>query len=52
MAPMAGVTDLPFRIICKEYADIGLTTEMVSVKGLYYKDKKTKDNGFRFCESR
>ena len=43
LAPMAGVTDLPFRIICKEYADIGLTTEMVSVKGLYYKDKKTKD---------
>ena len=38
---MAGVTDLAFRLICKEYADVGLTTEMVSAKGLYYKDKKT-----------
>ncbi len=41
LAPMAGVTDLAFRLICKEYADVGLTTEMVSAKGLYYKDKKT-----------
>ena len=38
---MAGVTDLPFRLICKEYGADGLTTEMVSAKGLYYKDKKT-----------
>lgn len=38
---MAGVTDLAFRLICKEYADVGLTTEMVSAKGLFYKDKKT-----------
>lgn len=41
LAPMAGVTDLAFRLICKEYADVGLTTEMVSAKGLFYKDKKT-----------
>ncbi len=41
MAPMAGVTDLPFRLICKKYGAEGLTTEMVSAKGLYYKDKKT-----------
>lgn len=41
LAPMAGVTDLPFRLICKEYGADGLTTEMVSAKGLYYKDKKT-----------
>ena len=41
LAPMAGVTDLAFRLMCKEYADVGLTTEMVSAKGLYYKDKKT-----------
>ncbi|WP_422485675.1 tRNA dihydrouridine synthase DusB [Gudongella sp. DL1XJH-153] len=41
LAPMAGVTDLAFRIICKEMG-VGLTvTEMVSVKGIYYKDKKT-----------
>lgn len=43
LAPMAGVTDLPFRLICKGYGAQGLTTEMVSAKGLYYKDKKTKD---------
>lgn len=41
LAPMAGVTDLPFRLICKSYGADGLTTEMVSAKGLYYKDKKT-----------
>lgn len=41
LAPMAGVTDLAFRLICKEYGAGGLTTEMVSAKGLYYKDKKT-----------
>ena len=38
---MAGVTDLAFRLICKSYGAGGLTTEMVSAKGLYYKDKKT-----------
>jgi len=41
LAPMAGVTDLAFRLICKSYGAGGLTTEMVSAKGLYYKDKKT-----------
>lgn len=36
LAPMAGITDLPFRMLCKEQG-CGLTyTEMVSVKGLYY----------------
>jgi len=41
LAPMAGVTDLAFRTICREYG-AGLTyTEMVSVKALVYKDKKT-----------
>ena len=41
LAPMAGVTDLPFRKICKSYG-CGVTySEMVSAKGLYYKDKKT-----------
>lgn len=42
LAPMAGITDLTFRTICKEFG-IGLvTTEMISAKGLYYKDKKTE----------
>ncbi len=41
LAPMAGVTDLPFRLICKSYGADGLTTEMVSAKALHYRDKKT-----------
>ena len=41
LAPMAGVTDLPFRCICVSYG-AGLTySEMISAKGLWYKDKKT-----------
>lgn len=43
LAPMAGITDLPFRIICKKYSNPGLVcTEMVSSKALYYNDEKTK----------
>ena len=42
LAPMAGITDLPFRLICEKYG-AGLTcTEMISSKGLYYADSKTK----------
>lgn len=41
LAPMAGVTDLPFRCICSKYG-AGMTySEMISAKGLWYKDKKT-----------
>lgn len=41
LGPMAGVTDGPFRRLCRE-AGCGLMfTEMVSAKGLYYKDEKT-----------
>ena len=41
LAPMAGVTDLAFRQICRELG-AGLTvTEMVSAKALCYQDKKT-----------
>jgi len=43
LAPMAGITDLPFRILCKEQG-AGLTcTEMISSKGLFYGDKGTND---------
>lgn len=43
LAPMAGITDLPFRMICEKYARPGLVfTEMTSSKALYYKDEKTK----------
>lgn len=43
LAPMAGVTDVGFRKICKDMG-AGLTyTEMISIKGLYYHNKKTLD---------
>ena len=41
LAPMAGVTDLPFRKICRRYGAGLVYSEMVSAKGLYYNDKKT-----------
>lgn len=41
LAPMAGVTDHPFRVICKRYGAAMVYSEMVSAKGLHYRDKKT-----------
>lgn len=41
LAPMAGVTDLPFRILCKEQNCGMVYTEMVSAKGLLYESEKT-----------
>lgn len=42
LAPMAGVSDLPFRVICKKFGP-GLTyTEMVSSKALYHDSYKTR----------
>ncbi|MGO1372226.1 MAG: tRNA dihydrouridine synthase DusB [Senegalia sp. (in: firmicutes)] len=43
LAPMAGVTDLSFRLLCKEQNAGLIYTEMVSAKGLYYGDQNTKD---------
>ena len=41
LAPMAGITDMAFRSICKEFG-AGLTyTEMISAKGIFYNDEKT-----------
>ncbi len=49
LGPMAGVTDLPFRILCKEQGCDLLTTEMVSAKAVLYENKNTgellKTNG-------
>ena len=42
LAPMAGVTDLPFRKICKEFGPALVCTEMVSSKAIYHNDSKTK----------
>ena len=42
LAPMAGITDLPFRHICKKYGNPGLVcNEMVSSKAIVYNDEKT-----------
>ena len=42
LAPMAGITDLPFRLICEKYEPGLVVTEMVSSKALLYNDEKTK----------
>ena len=42
LAPMAGITDLPFRVLCKEQGAGLVYTEMVSSKGMFYDDRKTK----------
>ena len=41
LGPMAGVTDLPFRILCHEQGADMVITEMISAKGLYYGSRKT-----------
>ncbi len=41
LAPMAGVTDLPFRLICKQHNASLLYTEMINAKAVCYEDKKT-----------
>ncbi|MBR1653363.1 MAG: tRNA dihydrouridine synthase DusB [Clostridia bacterium] len=41
LAPMAGITDRAFRIVCEEFGPGLVCTEMVSSKGLFYDDKKT-----------
>ena len=43
LAPMAGITDLPFRVICRELGCGMTVSEMVSAKGLLYKNVKTFD---------
>lgn len=42
LAPMAGITNLPFRRITKEFNPGLVYTEMISSKGLFYNDEKTK----------
>lgn len=43
LAPLAGVTDLPFRLICQENGAGIMVTEMVSAKGLMYENKATNE---------
>lgn len=43
LAPMAGVTDLPFRLLCKEQGAGLLCMEMVSAKAIYYRNRNTEE---------
>lgn len=43
LGPMAGVTDLPFRLLCKEQGCGLLYTEMVSAKAILYNNKNTEE---------
>ena len=43
LAPMAGVTDLPFRLLCKEQGAGLLCMEMVSAKAILYKNRNTQE---------
>lgn len=43
LAPMAGVTDLPFRLLCKEMGAGLICMEMVSAKAIFYNNKNTID---------
>lgn len=42
LAPMAGITDLPFRLICEKFNPGLVFSEMVSAKAIFYQDEKTK----------
>lgn len=42
LAPMAGVTDLPFRLLCREQGAGMVCTEMVSAKAIYYRNQNTE----------
>lgn len=43
LAPMAGVTDLPFRVICKDFGAGFVYSEMVSSKAMHFNDRKTME---------
>lgn len=42
LAPMAGITNLPFRIICEKFGPGMVCTEMASSKAMFHNDQKTK----------
>ena len=50
LGPMAGVTDLPFRLLCREMGAALAYTEMVSAKAVLYKNRNTKEL-LRTCEA-
>ena len=42
LAPMAGVSEMPFRVLAMEMGAGLCTTELVSAKGIFYKNRRTK----------
>ena len=42
LAPLAGITDAPFRRLCRRFGAGAVYSEMISAKGLYYDDKATE----------
>jgi tRNA-dihydrouridine synthase B len=42
LAPLAGFSDLPFRLLCRELGAVVAVTEMVSAKGLFFDSRNTK----------
>ena len=46
LGPMAGVTDLPFRRLCREMGCGLLYTEMVSAKAILYNNKNTENTSY------
>ena len=50
LAPMAGITDLPFRILCKEQGADVMVTEMISAKALFYGKRKKSQSAYRFLD--
>ena len=49
LGPMAGVTDLPFRLVCKEQGAGLLCMEMVSAKAILYKNKNIHQKVYISC---
>lgn len=43
LAPMAGITDLPFRVLCASFGAAMTCTEMISAKAIFYNNKNTYD---------
>ena len=42
LAPMAGITNLPFRVVCKQFGPGLVCTEMASSRAMFHNDEKTK----------
>ena len=52
LAPMAGVTDLAFRRLCKEQGAGLICMEMVSAKAISFHNKNAESRGAAFCTPR